>query len=138
MSANGTDHLFLDARALGADVLLTRFPDHRGDLPQSWHRPGHRPDPGDSAAHYASGGVRTDTDGRVAGPAGPIRGLYACGEAACTGVHGANRLASNSLLEGLVFAARIGRDPAAGFPSGRRPSPPAARRACSIPWCCGS
>jgi L-aspartate oxidase len=56
------------------------------------------------AAHYAMGGVKTDLDGRS-----NISGLYAAGEAACTGVHGANRLASNSLLEGLVFGARAGR-----------------------------
>jgi len=55
------------------------------------------------AAHYAMGGVRTDLDGRTS-----IAGLYAAGEAACTGVHGANRLASNSLLEGLVYGARAG------------------------------
>ena len=54
------------------------------------------------ACHYASGGVRTDLSGESTLP-----GLYACGEAACTGVHGANRLASNSLLEGLVFGRRI-------------------------------
>jgi L-aspartate oxidase len=53
------------------------------------------------AAHYAMGGVRTDLDGRTS-----LTGLYAAGEAACTGVHGANRLASNSLLEGLVYGAR--------------------------------
>ena len=53
------------------------------------------------AAHYLMGGVRTDVDGRTS-----LRGLYAAGEVACTGVHGANRLASNSLLEGLVFGAR--------------------------------
>jgi len=56
------------------------------------------------AAHYAMGGVRTDLDGRTT-----LRGLYAAGEAAGTGVHGANRLASNSLLEGVVFGARAGR-----------------------------
>jgi L-aspartate oxidase len=56
------------------------------------------------AAHYAMGGVRTDLEGRATVP-----GLFAAGEAACTGVHGANRLASNSLLEGLVFGARAGR-----------------------------
>ncbi len=56
------------------------------------------------AAHYAMGGVRTDLDGRTTLP-----GLYAAGECACTGVHGANRLASNSLLEGLVFGARAAR-----------------------------
>ncbi len=56
------------------------------------------------AAHYLMGGVRTDLEGRTS-----LRGLYAAGEAACTGVHGANRLASNSLLEGLVFGARAAR-----------------------------
>ena len=56
------------------------------------------------AAHYAMGGVRTDLDGRTTVP-----GLYAAGECACTGVHGANRLASNSLLEGLVYGARAAR-----------------------------
>ena len=56
------------------------------------------------AAHYVMGGVQTDLDGRTSLP-----GLYAAGEAACTGVHGANRLASNSLLEGLVFGGRAGQ-----------------------------
>ena len=56
------------------------------------------------AAHYLMGGIRTDIDGRTS-----LRGLYAAGEAACTGVHGANRLASNSLLEGLVFGARAAK-----------------------------
>lgn len=56
------------------------------------------------AAHYLMGGIRTDLDGRTS-----VKGLYAAGEAACTGLHGANRLASNSLLEGLVFGARAAR-----------------------------
>jgi len=63
------------------------------------------------AAHYMMGGIVTDLDGRTTVP-----GMYACGEVACTGVHGANRLASNSLLEGLVFAERVSRDIAALAP----------------------
>ncbi|MBI4875195.1 MAG: L-aspartate oxidase [Acidobacteria bacterium] len=62
------------------------------------------PAPVHPAAHYAMGGVRTDLDGQTS-----LRGLFAAGEVACTGVHGANRLASNSLLEGVVFGARAGR-----------------------------
>ena len=63
------------------------------------------------ASHYASGGVLVDLNGRT-----NVKGLYVCGESACTGAHGANRLASNSLLEGLVFGARIASDIAANLP----------------------
>jgi L-aspartate oxidase len=108
MTAAGTDHLFLDARGLGEAVLLARFPTIVATCRRNGIDPVTDPIPVTPAAHYASGGVRTDTDGRAFAAAGPIPGLYACGEVACTGVHGANRLASNSLLEGLVFAARIG------------------------------
>jgi len=57
------------------------------------------------AEHYCMGGIRTDVFGRT-----NIKGFYACGEVACNGIHGANRLASNSLLEGLVFGRKIGKE----------------------------
>jgi L-aspartate oxidase len=75
------------------------------------------PAPVAPAAHYAMGGVRTDLDGRT-----NIARLYAAGEAACTGVHGANRLASNSLLEGVVFGIRAGRAMREGVGDGRGPA----------------
>jgi L-aspartate oxidase len=106
MHENGVDHLYLDARGLGAEVLERRFPTILATCRLHAVDPVTEPIPVAPAAHYASGGVRTDLSGRVAG----VPGLYACGEVACTGVHGANRLASNSLLEGLVFAARIAED----------------------------
>lgn len=98
----GTDHMFLDARHFGAAMWETRFPTILANCRAHGIDPVHSPIPVAPAAHYASGGVRTDLYGRTTVP-----GLYACGEVACTGVHGANRLASNSLLEGLVFAERI-------------------------------
>lgn len=102
MRATGSEHVWLDGRHLGADVWVRRFP----TILESCRLRGIDPVtdliPVAPAQHYVSGGVRTDIDGRSS-----IRGLYACGEVACTGVHGANRLASNSLLEGLVFSRRI-------------------------------
>jgi len=118
MAAEGVDHLFLDARGLGADLLRRRFPTLLANCAEIGVDPVTEPIPVAPAAHYASGGVRTDIDGATT-----VRGLYACGEVACTGVHGANRLASNSLLEGLVFATRIGSRLAAGLPN---PGEPAA------------
>ena len=100
----------LDATALGASTLARRFPTidrvtrERGF---DWAR---QPIPVTPAAHYLMGGIVTDLDGRTTVP-----GLFAVGEAARTGVHGANRLASNSLLEGAVFGARAAA--ALGFPS---------------------
>jgi L-aspartate oxidase len=111
MAAEGTDHVHLDATGLGEATLLERFPTIVARCRAAGVDPVREPIPVAPAAHYASGGVRTDLVGRSTVP-----GLYACGEVACTGVHGANRLASNSLLEGLVFASRIGGDLARGLP----------------------
>ncbi|NLU67957.1 L-aspartate oxidase [Streptomyces sp. HNM0574] len=98
----GTEHMFLDARHFGAAMWERRFPTILAACREHGIDPVTDLIPVAPAAHYASGGVRTDLHGRTTVP-----GLYACGETACTGVHGANRLASNSLLEGLVFAERI-------------------------------
>ncbi|MBT2506829.1 L-aspartate oxidase [Streptomyces sp. ISL-98] len=104
----GAEHMYLDARHFGADMWEARFPTILAACRSHGIDPVTQPIPVAPAAHYASGGVRTDLHGRTTVP-----GLYACGEVACTGVHGANRLASNSLLEGLVFAERIAEDIAA-------------------------
>jgi L-aspartate oxidase len=101
LRATGDDHVLLDARHLGADFLRRRFPgivraclDAGVDLTQE-------PVPVAPAAHYSCGGVVADLDGRTT-----VTGLFAVGEVACTGVQGANRLASNSITEGLVAARR--------------------------------
>ncbi|MEV6796085.1 L-aspartate oxidase [Streptomyces sp. NPDC051320] len=105
MQEHDTEHMYLDARHFGAQMWETRFPTILAACRSHGIDPVTQPIPVGPAAHYASGGVRTDLHGRTSVP-----GLYACGEVACTGVHGANRLASNSLLEGLVFAERIADD----------------------------
>jgi L-aspartate oxidase len=104
MRKTGTRNVFLDMTALSEDFLKNRFPKiyttckfydlniAKDKLPVS------------PASHYCMGGVRTDLHGRTS-----LKGLYAAGEVTCTGVHGANRLASNSLLEGLVFGAQAGK-----------------------------
>jgi L-aspartate oxidase len=104
MARTGTPHVLLDLTHLDGEFLRRRFPRifdtclHYGvDISRD-------PVPVRPAAHYAMGGVRTDLDGRTSIPR-----LFAAGEVASTGVHGANRLASNSLLEGVVFGARAGR-----------------------------
>ena len=105
----GADHVLLDAR--GVPDLAERFPTITASCRANGIDPVTTPIPVVPGAHHASGGVRTDLFGRTSVP-----GLYACGEVACTGVHGANRLASNSLLEGLVFAARIADELARSLP----------------------
>lgn len=102
MRETDAEHVWLDARAFGAEKWRVRFPTIHATLLSLGIDPVHELIPVVPACHYASGGVRTDLHGESSVP-----GLFVCGESACTGVHGANRLASNSLLEGLVFGHRI-------------------------------
>jgi L-aspartate oxidase len=113
MAQTGADHVYLDARHLGKAFLEQRFPSIVARCRELGFDPVSELLPVAPAQHYASGGVRTDPVGRSS-----LAGLYACGEVSCTGVHGANRLASNSLLEGLVFAHRIADDIAARLCAG--------------------
>jgi len=104
MQATGAPHVFLDLRHRGGDFIRSRFPRVYETCLRYGVDLATQAAPVHPAAHYAMGGVRTDLNGRTS-----LAGLYAAGETACTGVHGANRLASNSLLEGVVFGARAGR-----------------------------
>ncbi|GAA0615455.1 L-aspartate oxidase [Streptomyces crystallinus] len=130
MQAHGTEHMYLDARHFGAEMWEQRFPTILAACRSHGIDPVTEPIPVAPAAHYASGGVRTDLHGRTTVP-----GLYACGEVACTGVHGANRLASNSLLEGLVFAERIAADIATGGHAREGGAPRAAETPEDAPTC---
>jgi len=102
MQRTGVDHVYLDVTHLPSALVIARFPqiyrfclDHGLDITRQRI-------PVSPAAHYTMGGIRTNVWGET-----NIAGLYACGECACTGVHGANRLASNSLLETVIFAKRV-------------------------------
>jgi L-aspartate oxidase len=109
MQLTGSHHVWLDARTI--KDFSERFPNIFASCKEIGIDPAIDLIPVAPASHYASGGVRTDLNGHSSVP-----GLYAVGETACTGAHGANRLASNSLLEGLVFGARIAEDIAANLP----------------------
>ncbi|MPZ93492.1 MAG: L-aspartate oxidase [Propionibacteriales bacterium] len=117
MRETSTPHMWLDARGFGEQKWTERFPTILASCREHGIDPVTELIPVAPACHYASGGVATDLDGRTTVP-----GLYACGEVACSGVHGANRLASNSLLEGLVFGRRIAADLARALPEGREPA----------------
>ena len=119
MTAQGGAPVLLDATALGAAFLARRFPGIDAVVREAGFDWSREPVPITPAAHYAMGGVATDLDGRTTLP-----GLYAVGETARTGVHGANRLASNSLLEAAVFADRAAR----ALVSGRAAAPDARFR----------
>jgi len=100
MSQTGSDHVFLDVSHLPNPTA--RFPNINRTCLEYGYDLTRDPIPVSPAAHFMMGGVKTNTYGETS-----IYGLYACGEVACNGVHGANRLASNSLLDGLVFGQRI-------------------------------
>lgn len=101
MKRSGAPHVLLDMTHLGADFIWERFPNISAQCIEHGVDPVRQAIPVVPAAHYSCGGVMTDIWGET-----NLHGLFATGEVACTGVHGANRLASNSLLEALVFSRR--------------------------------
>lgn len=109
--------VFLDAREAIGEALPREFPTVWRLCRAHGLDPRREPLPVSPAAHYCMGGILVDADGRASLP-----GLWACGEAAATGVHGGNRLASNSLLEGLVFGRRVGEAVLGGSPVAAGPS----------------
>ena len=104
MAETASTHVFLDVRHIGAKAFAMRFPEIDRRCRDFGIDPGEDLVPVHPAAHYMVGGALVDMDGQTS-----LDGLLACGEAACTGLHGANRLASNSLTEALVFGARCGQ-----------------------------
>jgi L-aspartate oxidase len=117
MRDTGSRHVWLDGRRLGTAVWERRFPTILAVCRAHGIDPVTALIPVAPACHYASGGVATDLLGRSSVP-----GLFACGEVACSGVHGANRLASNSLLEGLVFSRRVADHLQGGLPPRQEPA----------------
>ncbi|HAW52047.1 MAG TPA: L-aspartate oxidase [Flavobacteriales bacterium] len=101
MKRTGQEHVYLDCTEIDVAEFEAHFPEIKRKCLEKGIDPKYQPIPVLPAAHYLCGGIKTDTWGRTS-----MLNLFACGECACTGLHGANRLASNSLLEALVFANR--------------------------------
>ncbi len=116
IAADGSESVWLDLRQLSPQ----RFPNVFATCRAAGLAPERQPVPVAPAAHYLIGGVSCDLEGRTS-----LAGLYAVGECACTGLHGANRLASNSLSECFVFGSRAARAVIAEPAAGERPAPPA-------------
>jgi L-aspartate oxidase len=108
MKRTGTEHVYLDCRHMDKEKFMTHFPNIYAKCKSIGIDALQQMIPVAPAAHYCCGGIKTDLQGHTS-----IRNLYACGECASTGLHGANRLASNSLLEALVLAHRCSEDAAA-------------------------
>jgi len=104
LNKSGETNVFLDVSSMSEDFFSHRFPTIFKECRESGIRVPFEAIPVRPAQHYLMGGIKTDLDGMT-----NIEGLYACGECACTGIHGANRLASNSMLECLVFGRRAAR-----------------------------
>lgn len=120
MKRTGATHALLDASSISSDRFQERFPTIFNACWEAGIEVPEQPIPVVPAAHYQCGGLLTDWDGRTSLP-----GLYAAGEVACTGVHGANRLASNSLLEAVVFSHRTALRLRVDLPALGRPAYPA-------------
>lgn len=105
MEKDGTDFVWEDMRTLGEKTIMQHFPNIYQHCIEEGFDPRKEPIPVVPAQHYFMGGIQADLSSRTS-----MRGLYACGETSCNGVHGKNRLASNSLLESLVFARRAADD----------------------------
>ena len=105
MEKDGTDFVWEDMRPLGEKTIMQHFPNIYQHCIEEGFDPRKEPIPVVPAQHYFMGGIQADLSSRTS-----MRGLYACGETSCNGVHGKNRLASNSLLESLVFAKRAADD----------------------------
>ena len=105
MEKDGTEHVWEDMRPLGEKMILEHFPNIFEQCLEEGYDPRKEPIPVVPAQHYFMGGIQADLGSRTS-----MRGLYACGETSCNGVHGKNRLASNSLLELMVFARRAADD----------------------------